>query len=254
MTETIDRDAFDIRRVMRRTYDAIAGNLMSFLAISALLVAMPHLLSGWLQVQLTNTAEPGRAMLSLAYFPVSLVVLAAGLAGQAALIASTVAWLDGRPLPIDRAIAGALPHLWRLFCVVILLALGIGCGSLLLVVPGFVLMVRWLAAMPVQVIENRGARASLGRSAELTKGRRWPIFGLVFGYSIVVAIVEFTLMGAAGAFKLSFLAMLSSPATHIVVLPLLQWAAMVVGSAGVACIYYELTGGRVLNTLAAAFD
>jgi hypothetical protein len=42
-----------------------------------------------------------------------------------------------------------------------------------------VLFVRWSIALPACVIEGLGPVDSLGRSARLTKGHRWKIFGIV---------------------------------------------------------------------------
>jgi hypothetical protein len=64
-------------------------------------------------------------------------------------------------------------------------------GTLLLVVPGIVLAVRYWLAVPAAVIEETGATASLERSSELTEGNRWLIFrvGLVLFFLMIVAMV-----------------------------------------------------------------
>jgi hypothetical protein len=51
-------------------------------------------------------------------------------------------------------------------------------GLALLVVPGIILMVMWYVAVPVCVVENAGPEQSLRRSAALTKGLRWKVFGI----------------------------------------------------------------------------
>ena len=62
-------------------------------------------------------------------------------------------------------------------------------------------MCRWYVAVPVQVTERSGILASFSRSAELTRGVRWSIFGalLVVGLiGIVIFYLSTTLAGFAG--------------------------------------------------------
>ena len=57
--------------------------------------------------------------------------------------------------------------------------------------PGVLLALRWAAAGPLVVLEGRGIQEAMGRSADLTRDRRWAIFllGLIFvGVMIVVQI------------------------------------------------------------------
>jgi hypothetical protein len=50
----------------------------------------------------------------------------------------------------------------------VLATVGFLVGLMLLVVPGFVLLLRWSIALPILLIEERGAIESLGRSWQLT--------------------------------------------------------------------------------------
>lgn len=50
-------------------------------------------------------------------------------------------------------------------------------GALLLVIPGIVLLVRWIPAAPLLLCEGRGVSDTLGKSWEETKGNFWPLFG-----------------------------------------------------------------------------
>src|SRR5262249_44092671 len=59
--------------------------------------------------------------------------------------------------------------------VALLSGIGLIVGFIALVIPAIILYVVWWVAIPVAVIERRGAIDSLRRSAELTKGYRWRI-------------------------------------------------------------------------------
>ena len=69
-----------------------------------------------------------------------------------------------------------------------------GLASILLVIPGLMLLCRWYIAVPVEIAERSGIIASFGRSAYLTKGVRWKIFGLI----LILAVIGFLLVFASG--------------------------------------------------------
>jgi hypothetical protein len=79
------------------------------------------------------------------------------------------------------------------FFPVILLALLMGVlfmlGFMLLIVPGLILITMWFVSTPACVVERTGPWTSLKRSAALTKGHRWKIFGLMILLIIVSLIV-----------------------------------------------------------------
>jgi hypothetical protein len=57
-----------------------------------------------------------------------------------------------------------------------LVGLGVGAGLIALIVPGILLALMWSLAIPVKVLENRGATDAMSRSSDLTKGDRGRIF------------------------------------------------------------------------------
>jgi hypothetical protein len=83
-------------------------------------------------------------------------------------------------------------HAWRRFVAVIgvalLTAILGGLAGILLVFPAFMLITAWYVATPVCVVERIGPWQSLKRSAALTKGHRWKVFGVVVVLAILGAI------------------------------------------------------------------
>ena len=57
-----------------------------------------------------------------------------------------------------------------------------------LVVPGLVLLTRWIFIVPVIVLEKKSAGESFGRSWELVKGSSWPVFALILLTTIVLGM------------------------------------------------------------------
>ncbi|WP_231462873.1 hypothetical protein [Sphingomonas sp. URHD0057] len=118
---------------------------------------------------------------------------------QAALTRATVAANEGRRATFGESLSSALGVVAPLIGLSILFSLGVGLGFVLLLVPGFILLTMWAVAVPALVIERTGVFAAFGRSAELTKGARWKIFGLflVLGVAYWLLSIVFGLVGLA---------------------------------------------------------
>lgn len=100
----------------------------------------------------------------------------------------------------QRVVSMAVPLLLTMLCVVVLLALGL----VALVIPAFVVLTVYAVAIPVCVVEGEGSGASLTRSAELTRGHRWPISGLMIGFAIMCLLLDALVAGLwTGLFGLS---------------------------------------------------
>ena len=54
---------------------------------------------------------------------------------------------------------------------------------------GTVILCYWFVCAPAAVVENLNPIAALSRSAQLTQGRRWGIFGLCFMLSLIIIAV-----------------------------------------------------------------
>lgn len=72
--------------------------------------------------------------------------------------------------------------------------IGIGIATLAFVIPGMILYTIWFVVVPAVVIEKTGLH-SFTRSADLTRGYRWPIFGIIvlmwtviFGFAMLIAV------------------------------------------------------------------
>jgi hypothetical protein len=139
-------------------------------------------------------------------YVLSLVVLSLIATGATVFIVSE-SYL-GRPLTAREALRRATPYMGRILIASLLMALVIGLGFLLMVIPGIILGVGLAVAIPAVVLETgQSASGALSRSWELTRGSRWRIFGLgltlfVLLYVPVVAIsglVAWLIPGGAAA-------------------------------------------------------
>ena len=90
-------------------------------------------------------------------------------------------------------ISPGFDRIWAFIGISILYGLGIIFGFILLIVPGIILMVRWVAVLPSVIDRDKDAMSAFGDSFDMTNGHSWSIFGagliLVIAMFIVSAIV-----------------------------------------------------------------
>ena len=245
---------FQIGRVVSRTFGAVGRNLVTFLLV-ALLFMLPALAVDF-YVGTPNYFAAGTAKGWMFGVLAALPQFVCPYLLAAALVKATITDLNG-----DRPTLGsALSNGFALFLPVLVLTLislfGVMLGTLLLVVPGLMLMCGWSVVIPVRVTESTGIRETFGRSWDLTSGYRWKIFGLLVMYIIIVFLFSFVIRLISGV---SF-AQAATAMGNIPYISLTWLVSVVVGvltAVGVAAIYYELRTvkeGIAPQQLAAAFD
>jgi len=72
----------------------------------------------------------------------------------------------------------------------LLVSLAVCAGFALLVVPAFIAITAYSVAVATCAVEATNPAASLKRSAELTRGHRWPVFGLIISFGVVSALLD----------------------------------------------------------------
>ncbi|HLH89835.1 MAG TPA: hypothetical protein VKX28_15390 [Xanthobacteraceae bacterium] len=140
----------------------------------------------------------------------ALLILCFNMIGQGVLLMGAFQRLRGQPLrpleALQRVLTRILPLtglsllvglaliLVMLFASFVFAAIGRVLGGFALVllplvaVPPFFLIVMWLVAAPACVVEGLGGFSSMVRSAELTRGYRWKITGIVLLiFAVIVA-------------------------------------------------------------------
>ena len=152
--------------VIRRTIEALAADLAPNVLLALVLVGAPTLLSD--------------SVMAEASAPVIIFVAAlAQVLLTTIVLHSTLARLSGKPVPLLRSLVPGL-RFWPLaFAVELVTGLAVLAGLVLLVVPGIVLSLRWLVPVPALMSEGLGIGKAMGRSADLTKGHRMKLLGLV---------------------------------------------------------------------------
>jgi len=194
---------FRVGQVFSRTWSVFSRNFLTFVLVSALAT-----LPGLLMPQRTPGADPFRNLGVLAIGWLLMIVLWALV--QAVLLNAAFQSMRGRRFDIAESARIGLRRFFPIVGIAIILMVlaGLGASLLLLMhlpVPVYIasllvvflmLYTVWFVATPVCVAEQLGPLDSMGRSAALTKGYRWKIFGMLLLLLIAQFIVVAAVVGA----------------------------------------------------------
>jgi len=227
-----------ISNVVTNTLGVISRNPFIFIGLSLIIVGVPQLLIGIAAAQPGAPAgafallqRPGMAAgAGFSY----LVLVLVSVVLQGALIVATANDLSGRPVDFGGCAEQALKKLLPLIGMAIVIGFGVMIGLLLLIIPGIILYLMWMIAVPVMVVEDRGVFESLSRSAELTKGSRLWLFLLIIVFLVFSVII---------AIPFGLLSVLGSTLTPVVN-ALVSALNAAIGAAGIASVYIDLRVGK----------
>lgn len=216
-----DLRPLSLGEILDRTFTLYRRNFLLFLGITAI----PHLLTLGLSIaQVVFTTLPAthrtpsaqqfqtqQVWTSVGVFGVlgSLVAIVIYLVVYLFSQGATVYAVSDLYLGRTATIGGSLKRMWgqlaNLFGVTILNGLAVAGATILLIIPGIYVACRLLTCVPAALLEDLGARDSLGRSWELTRdnvGRSFLIYVLYFSilYGILmVFMIPFSIMVAMSA-------------------------------------------------------
>ena len=130
----------------------------------------------------------------------------------------------------------------------------------MLIIPGIIFYVMFSVAVPVMVEERAGVIGSLERSAALTRGSRWQVFGVlvIFAlFNMAVGMVLGVIGGVAGAGASAGAGGSPSLIGQLFVSSVSGVAVALVLAAMLASLYVELRTvkeGATTESLAAIFE
>jgi hypothetical protein len=268
-------NSFDMGRVIQRTFGAVRANLVPFGLMAALLYGAPYIGIAFgmlgafsaMGVPTTVGATPSPSHFDTTQLPLFLsagaafwlAFVVAMLVLKAAIVYGTVTYLSDRRASVGESLSWGLRRCVPLFFLGVVAGLAELVGIFLLVFPAVMMAVAWIVAVPALVVERTGIFESLGRSADLTRGRRWPIFGLIVVFGAAYLVLQQVLLALAGiaslgATALDFRALFLR---QFIVGGVIGTVGVMISYAGIASIYYELRSTREgigPEALAAVFD
>lgn len=188
--------------VVQRTIALVRRNWIPLLITSAVLAGLP---SGALTgVGLGAGADAARFMTG-GFGLFALLLLVLGALGNAVLYRLILTDLAGGRPELGQAFREGAGILLPVLGVSVLAIIGVALGLILLVVPGVILAIMWSVATVVVAAESPAVIEAFKRSAFLTKGNRWRIFGLVVLWAIASWLIQLitAIFGVFGAFVAS---------------------------------------------------
>ncbi len=261
MTDLRPAAGIDLGRVVSRTFSAIGANFVTFFLLVFVFSALPSFAItfavGYFVPDLFSpSASVADSLLG------SLVELLASIPSYVAVGAVThgaIVSFNGGRADLGDCLSTGVRNLVPLVVVGFLTSVAVILGMIALIVPGIIIAIVLSVTVPVLVVERRGIFGSMSRSAELTKGNRWAILGLVVVCVIVVlllaVVVGFLVVGVAGGPA----ALASTTGIWATAIATVLGSALgsMVSSAGVASLYHELRSvkeGVTSDELAKVFD
>lgn len=183
----------DIGGLFGDAFNAYFRNFTAFLAIGAAVVVPVELIVSGIGLgelsggyKRTGTGAVAGVLVAQSYLLIGPLV-------TAMVIHALLAVADGRRPNPRQAITSGLESFRPIFLAVIIAAAGVVLGFILLILPGFWLLVRWFFTPQAVVVDGRRGVLALERSAELVRGSWWRVFGLVI-FATVAAGIPATLI------------------------------------------------------------
>jgi len=247
-TEGVMAPEFRIGAVVRRSFAVLAANIAPFFLLGVLFTLPSHL--ELFLPEFSTSAD------------LSWIAIVAAIIGflclnllTATIVYGTIVQLRGSHASILDCVAKGLGLLFPVLIVSLLAGLLIGLATMLLVIPGFFLFTILWVAVPAAVVERPGIIGSLRRSAQLTKGYRWQVFGVIAIFMIIGFVVNFVLIApVVGAMASG--AVWSSGLAGVVIVAV-QALTSALSSVAVAVGYHDLRiakEGVDTTQIAAVFD
>jgi hypothetical protein len=254
---------FEIGRVIRRMFSVVADNIVTF----ALLSLLPSLSMAAIGVAAGSFGDGTNGFVFPPFNTLVLIVglglfyILSGVILQGGVVHGAVASLNGKRASAGDCLATGMKYAVPLFLIGLLMMLGIFAGAILLIVPGIILAMSWVAVGPACIVEHTGVFGSFKRSRELARGHRWAIFGLyllVGLLMILIAMIFGALSLALSGVPDSLPENAAGPALPELVGDVIStMVTSILGSALAASVYYELRQikeGIGPEALASVFD
>ncbi len=172
--------------VVRKTFVVVGRRWPGIAALSALFALLPTVIAMFIPDSVHGLANVVTGLPLLVF--------------DGAVVLITYRELEG-PAPISSqdAVQQGFRRFFPLWGLGIITGIAEVIGVLLLIVPGLILLVGWLPATAVLMIEGCGPMKALDRAWTLTRGERWRIAAVVaiFSGGVVALFLPLVLAGAA---------------------------------------------------------
>lgn len=249
----------EIGRVIVQTFQAIRDNILLYSVLS-FIVAVPSLLVRYQQDPMVSGGNmlTSAYLLSVTAFVVAYFLLIAAMAkamlldrtGYRSSLKDCFAEIAGDIYPV-----AVIAIISSFITVTALVLAPVEPLTLTLLIPGFYVQVVLAIVVPVRTIERADTVAAITRSMTLTRGHRWPLFGLLMASTVLSLGAEFIVYAAFS--DPAFAESVSAGRAQLLLIVLVDMANSVINAVASAVIYFELRlikEGVAPDAVAAEFD
>lgn len=184
----------DIGDVIKTSINLFAENAVLFLILAGVLIGIPYFIYSLAMVGMIESIATGTSVVNSGFWiwntVGSIVSTVCALLLQATVTIAVVNILNGRRVDFQFALNQALRHIVPLFLLSLMLGIAIAIGFALLIIPGVILTLMWIVAVPAYISEDIEIMDAFGRSASLTKGQRLRILGLIVVVAIISIVIQ----------------------------------------------------------------
>jgi hypothetical protein len=186
---------FRVGGVLNRTLSVLSRNFLTFFIVTTI-AGLPTILLTQSMVT-DGTNRSAAQLLGLLLLGGFLAIVLYTLS-QAIVLYGAFQDMRGRPVSLTESLQVGLRRFFPIIGLAISVSFAAMVGLMLFIVPCFILLTMWFVATPACVVEQLGPFKSMGRSADLTKGHRWKIFGLMLLVFLISAVAS-SMIGAISA-------------------------------------------------------
>jgi hypothetical protein len=187
MAARFSESDFRVGRVINRSIAVLLRNWLPFFIV-AVIAYLPLVLVERAQA-MAQTEQNLTLILTLSGVSFILLILLSMLS-QAVILQAAFQDMRRQPVNLMESLKVGLRRFFPVIALALMMGFLVMIGFILLIFPGFMLYTMWFVGLPVCVVERLGPWTSLKRSAELTRGNRWKIFGLLVLLMVAGALVS----------------------------------------------------------------
>ncbi len=226
---------FGVGEILGETFSIYFSNFLPFALLTAVALSPVYLMT---YIRISKAYEHATVPVILVSSLTLLVaVLLAPYIATSAITFGVFQQMRGQETSLAECVSRGASLLLPVLGLAIVQAVGIGLGTLALIIPGVILALRWAVAIPAAVTEGIGVSAALERSAYLTDGLRGDIFGVL----LVLGVLE---LGSAYLVKLAAPA---NPSLHLLLSGVKDLLVVGLSATGSAVMYYRLRGVKEID-------
>jgi hypothetical protein len=176
---------FDAGHVFNQTVSIFSRNVLPFGIVTAV-AYLPSVLTFSDGSNPAVLAKVGAGGIAVGV----ILTLVLNVLSQAVVLYGAFEDMRGLPVNLGESIKVGLRRFFPVLGVSICVPLLAGLAAIALVFPGLMVGTMLFVSVPVCVVERLGVFKSMGRSARLTKGHRWKIFGIWIAVLVVGGIAQ----------------------------------------------------------------